>query len=294
VINGDNMAKHKGSGCEGQLCLRREGEGSAKPLKGLKRFISVFTAAGVFSMETGLDTIYGGAMGNLPREEVAIELVMGSEELDRLRGGTGLVEMPENEKHTHTEIPVCEDYNDRGVACMGLGLKGPPYRNAIAVGEFSPSEDTGNKRRFGVLSRQIREAMIDELNREGIGAKRIEDTRVYESICIIDGNTVRYKDNRPKFMIEGDYRTIDPPAGIDDNREKIEIKSYLTYGKDGWDKKVDDMRPYVRSGFISEIDEIISSIVREMLMGEEHISPTTHLHGRMVFVFVVFELTISR
>ncbi len=260
------MAKHKGSGCEGQACLRREEEGSASLM----------------------DKFFGlaaGAVGiGIPAGIVIDCYSRFLDDVEFLRE-----EEPMIEEHVHREsVPYLHagDSESRysaggstGSGSAGVGndeliiIQG---RVRIAIGEFR-SKDLEDYPTVGDLTeRKIQKSMIEHLNEfEGVTAESLDD------ILYREGYTKEELEKDPEMLyripgvnavLEGSYEIGDPEDDLDDGDMGITISSTHVYWGNG---KFFDVRRYSVPGFVSELETLCVCLANRVV-GEK--SPSTTFH----------------
>jgi hypothetical protein len=277
VIKGVNMAKHIGSGCEGQACLRKEGEGSGTIGKTLNRIVA------------------GPLSGILVSGIIADPYL--EHDLDREFDEVVMIE-----EHIHEEIPAYVHAGGSGSSYSSSGggsgrsdsdeaivIKG---RVKIAIGGFRARNLELYPDISDLTEKRIQKSMIKHLNEfEGVTAEELEEAiKPYEKWEIDEEPERLYKITGLNAVINGSYEVYDPPEGPDDGDLGITVTSMHAYWGNG---NAFDVRMYKESGLISELESLCVSLARKIV--GEHISPATTSPERVcVVVFVAFEFAVSR
>ncbi len=265
------MAKHKGSGCEGQACLREEGEGSAVIGKKLKKIVA------------------GPLSGILVSGMIADPYM--KQDLDEEFDVFEVEEFHiENKNFPYFHVGG----SDSGYSGSGGGgddrilIKG---RLKIAIGGFRPKELEDYPTVSDLIGKRIQKSVIKYLNGfERVKAEKLDEAierSRYEKWEIEEDAERLYRIPELNALMEGSYNVNGLPWESDGDAE-VTINSFRLY----WGNGAFDPRMYRVTGPLCKLDGICISLAKK-IVGVH--TPTTHLPERVcVVVFVAFEFAISR
>lgn len=271
------MARHKGSGCEGQAGLRREEEGSASLMD---KFFGLAASAVGIGIPAG----------------IAIECYSRLlDDVDFLRE-----EEPAIEEHIHKEsVPyVHTGDSDSSYSAGGSMDNGGSNddviiiqgRVKIAIGEFRSKHLEDEPLIGDLIGKIIQKNVVEYLNGfEGMTAEKLDDvisSSPYTKEEIDKKPERLYKIPGLNAVLEGNYDAGDPEDDIDGDMS-ITISSKHAYWDNG---NTFDVRRYSVSDFMSKLETLCSCLAKKVV--GKHASPSTTPFGG--FVFVAFWLAVSR